>query len=148
MNPTMNSFFHSPVDKHLDCSYSWGYFMSFSYRHTYFVCICMYFCILYDIHIFVWLCFHSFGHNIPRSGIDGSYSKPVCSFKTVSHYVVATDLKLTALLQSLKCWDYKYVPLCPTLYLGFFFFEKSSNWFSTVTMLLHISARSLQFFRY
>lgn len=84
------------------------------------ILICMYFCILYDIHIFVWLCFHSFGYNIPRSSsIVGSYSKPVCSFKTVSHYVVTTDLKLTALLQSLKCWDYKYVPLCPTLYLVF-----------------------------
>lgn len=50
-------FFHSPVDKHLDCSYSWGYFMSFSYGHTYFVCIfvlCMTYIFLYD-YVFILL---------------------------------------------------------------------------------------------
>lgn len=72
------------------------------------------------IHVFVLLFFfHSFGRNIPRSSVAGSYSESVCSFKTVSHGVVMAGLKLTILPQSPKCWDYKYVPLCLTLYLVF-----------------------------
>jgi hypothetical protein len=48
-------------------------------------------------------------------------------FKTGSHYVVQTDLKLKILLpQPPECWDYRCAPPHPFM-LFFFFFAKETD---------------------